>query len=144
MLRFTDGTSDEIKKSGNSDFRRRAIAGLLHDSQHATRKKLHYNLDARILQDVLSPQPGGLFVAFVHGKKYNDKILFVIDPHGAPHVQPEEIELMTYDENKEGDLGRLPLLRPNTPTARPKARRKTASSTSSTSNWIPRSRRQAI
>ena len=66
------------------------------------RKKLHYNFDARVLQDVLSPQPGGLFVAFVHGKKYNNKILFVIDPHGAPDVQPEEIELMTYDENKEG------------------------------------------
>jgi Peptidase family M1 domain len=76
--------------------------GLLRDSQRVSRKQLHYNFDARVLQDVLSPQPGGLFVAFVHGKKYNSKILFVIDPHGAPDVQPEEIELMTYDENKEG------------------------------------------
>jgi len=101
VLRFTDGTFDEIKKSGKATSPS-CDAGLLRDSQHATRKKLHYNLDARILQDVLSPEPGGLFVAFVHGKKYNDKILFMIDPHGALYVQPEEIELMTYDENQEG------------------------------------------
>ena len=66
------------------------------------RKKLHYNLDARIFQDVVSPDPGGLFAAFVHGKKYDDKILFLIDPHGAMGVEPEEIELLTYDESKEG------------------------------------------
>ena len=101
VLRFTDGTYDEIKKAGSAASTS-CDPSLLHDSQHAARKKLHYNLDARVLQDVLSPQPGGLFVAFVHGKKYSDKILFVIDPHGAHYVQPEEVELMTYDENKEG------------------------------------------
>jgi hypothetical protein len=101
VLRFTDGTYDEVKKAGTT-VSPSCDPGLLRDSQHASRKQLHYNLDARVLQDVLSPQPGGLFVAFVHGKKYNSKILFVIDPHGAPEVQPEEIELMTYDENKEG------------------------------------------
>ncbi len=101
VLRFTDGTYGEIMKAGSAA----SVScdpGLLRDSQTVTRKKLHYNLDARILQDVLSPEPGGLFVAFVHGKKYSDKILFMIDPHGALHVQPEEIELMTYDENNAG------------------------------------------
>jgi len=67
---------------------------------------LKYNLDARILEDVLSPEAGGLFVAFIHGKKYNDKEIFVIDPHGAPPllvpVAPEEVELVTYDENRLG------------------------------------------
>lgn len=101
VLRFTDGTFAEMKKAGQPGSPS-CDAGLLHNSQHATRKKLHYNLDARILQDVLSPEAGGLFVAFVHGKKYSDKIMFMIDPHGARWVQPEEIELMTYDENKEG------------------------------------------
>lgn len=101
VLRFTDGTYDEIKKAA-APAPASCDAGLLHDSQHATRKKLHYNLDARILQDVLGPQPGGLFVAFVHGKKYSDKILFMIDPHGALDVGPEEIELMTYGDNKYG------------------------------------------
>jgi hypothetical protein len=102
VLRFTDGTYDELKKAGKPGSAASCDAGILQDSQHATRKKLHYNLDARILQDVLSSQPGGLFVAFVHGKKYSDKMLFVVDPHGALRVYPEEIELMTYDENKEG------------------------------------------
>ena len=101
VLRFTDGTYDEIERA-TAPAAPSCDAGLLRDSQHATRKKLHYNLDARILQDVLSPQPGGLFVAFVHGKKYSDKILFMIDPHGAQDVEPEEIELMTYEDNKQG------------------------------------------
>lgn len=101
VLRFTDGTYDEIERAAAPAVPS-CDAGLLRDSQHATRKKLHYNLDARILQDVLSPQPGGLFVAFVHGKKYSDKILFMIDPHGAQDVEPEEIELMTYEDNKQG------------------------------------------
>src|SRR5271166_3679719 len=101
VFRFTDGTYDEIKKAG-SNASSSCDSGLLRDSQQATRKKLYFNLDARVLQDVLSPQPGGLFVAFVPGKKYNDKILFVIDPHGALGVDPEEVELLTYDQNKEG------------------------------------------
>jgi len=101
VLRFTDGTYEELKKAGSAASSA-CDPGLLRESQQAARKKLHYNFEARVLQDVHSPQPGGLFVAFVHGKKYNNKILFVVDPHGAPDVEPEEIELMTYDENKEG------------------------------------------
>src|SRR5271165_3061957 len=101
VLRFTDNSYDQLKKAGSTSSSS-CDPGLLRDSQNATRKKLHYNLEARISQDVLNPQPGGLFVAFVHGRKYNDKFLFVIDPHGAPDVEPEEIELLTYDENKQG------------------------------------------
>lgn len=106
VLRFTDSTYEEIKKVGTRGGS--CDAGLLHDSQNATRHShfMKYNLDARILQDVLSTDPGGLFVAFVHGKKYNGKELYVIDPHGAPSlgdsVAPEEIEFLTYDENKLG------------------------------------------
>ena len=108
VLRFTDATYDEIKKTvnpatGSCD------ASLLQDSQHVMRKKLYYNLDARILQDVLGTEPGRLFVAFVHGKRYNDKMIYAMDPHGAPglglSVAPEEVELMTYDENKFGIWG---------------------------------------
>jgi hypothetical protein len=103
VLRFTDSTYDEIKKAG-------AAAsggcdnGLLKDSLNVMRHghEMKYNLDARILQDVLSPEPGGLFVAFVHGKHYNDKELFVVDPHGAGYVMREQVGFMTYDENKYG------------------------------------------
>src|SRR5271165_1238353 len=110
VLRFTDSTYEKIKKAG-------AAAsggcdnGLLKDSQNAMRHdhELRYNLDARILQDVLSPEPGALFVAFVHGKRYNDKEIFVVDPRGAPYVMREEVGLMTYDDNKFGVWAAFPL-----------------------------------
>ena len=101
VLRFTDGTYDELKSAGNPGAAS-CDANLLRNSQKAMRKELNYNLDARILEDVISPEPGGLFVAFVHGKRYEGKTLFTIDPHGAPHVYPEEISLETYSENKLG------------------------------------------
>ena len=106
VLRFTDSTYEEIKKAGTPGGS--CDAGLLHDSQNAMRHShfMKYNLDARLLQDVLSTEPGGLFVAFVHGKKYNGKEIYLVDPHGAPdlvhRVAPEEIEFLTYDENKLG------------------------------------------
>src|SRR5262249_43491863 len=103
VLRFTDATYEELKKAGTPGGS--CDAGLLRDSQNAMRHdhQLKYNLEARILQDVQSTEPGGLFVAFVHGKKYNGKEIFAVDPHGAPTlvhpVAPEEVEFVTYDEN---------------------------------------------
>ncbi|MGA9304629.1 MAG: hypothetical protein WBW31_04405, partial [Candidatus Sulfotelmatobacter sp.] len=110
VLRFTDSTYDEIKKAGTAASGG-CDNGLLKDSQNAMRhdQLLKYNLDARILQDVLSPEPGRLFVAFVHGKRYNDKELFAVDPHGAGYLKDEEVGLMTYDENKFGIWAAFPL-----------------------------------
>ena len=103
VMRFTDSTYDEIKKTGAAGSGG-CDSGLLKDSQNAMRHglTLKHNLEVRILQDVLSSEPGGLFVAFVHGKRYNDKEIFVVDPRGAPYVMGEEVGLMTYDENKYG------------------------------------------
>jgi hypothetical protein len=106
VLRFTDSTYEEMKKAGPPGGS--CDGGLLRNTQNAMRHDhmLKYNLDARILQDVLSSEPGGLFVVFVHGKRYNGKEIFAIDPHGAPTlvhpVAPEEVEFLTYDENKLG------------------------------------------
>jgi hypothetical protein len=101
VLRFTDGTYDEIKKAGTATTSN-CDPGLLHNSQDAMRHKLHTNLDARILADVLRSGPGGMFVAFVHGKAYEDKLLYIVDPDGAPEAAPDEVELMTYNENRSG------------------------------------------
>ncbi len=107
VLRFTDGTYDEIKKMGGTAAGG-CDAGLLKDSQSAMRhnRVLKWNLEARLLEDVLSTEPGGFFLVFIHGKRYNDKEIYAIDPHGAPPlimpVAPEEVELITYDENKLG------------------------------------------
>jgi len=97
VLRFTDSTYDELKKAGAVSSGR-CDAGLLKDSQHATRHKLKQNLELRILEDVLSTEPGSLFAAFVHGKRYSDKELYMIDPHGTP----DQVILMTYDDAMYG------------------------------------------
>lgn len=103
LLRFGDGTYEELKKAaGSSAGGGEGGAGMLSDINGALKTKLHYNLHGRLLQEVLSSQPGGLFVAFIRGKKYNDKMLFVIDPHGSPFSEPEEVSLMTWDDNNYG------------------------------------------
>ncbi len=104
MLRFTDSTYDEIEKLGNAATGG-CEAGPLKDTQHTMRHKLKSNLEARILEDVLSPEPGGLFVAFIRGKHYNGQELFEIDPHEGR----DQVDFMTYDENKFGDWASFPL-----------------------------------
>jgi len=105
VMRFTDTTYDEIRKAGVAASGE-CDAGLLQDIQKAIRRKLHYNLDARILQDVLGPGPGGLFLAFVHGKRYNSEEIFSIEPEGGSpliiSVAPEEEQFVTYDDSKVG------------------------------------------
>jgi Peptidase family M1 domain len=98
VLRFTDSTYDDIKKGGSAGSGG-CDAGLLKDSQNTTRHKLKSNLEARILQDVLSPEPGGLFVAFIHGKRYSSKELYQIDPDS----NSDQVTFVTYEENKRGD-----------------------------------------
>jgi hypothetical protein len=104
VLRFTDATYDEIKKAG-SPGAGGCEAGPLKDSQHTTRHKLRSNLEARILADVLSPEPGGLFVAFIHGKHYNGEERFEIEPHR----NRDQVSFITYDDNNRGDWASFPL-----------------------------------
>jgi len=98
VMRFTDATYDEIRKgttsaTGNCD------AGIFKDSQNTTRHKIKRNVEARLLEEVLSPQPRALFIAFIHGKHYDDKELYEIDPDSSQ----DQVDFVTYDENKFGD-----------------------------------------
>lgn len=108
ILRFTDGSEEEIRKAGTGDSS--SIGGdavsLLGDVQQQLKKKLKENLAARLLEDVLSERPGGKFIAFIRGKKYSDKMIYDVDPHGALAVAPEENALLLWDDN-HGDLGQL-------------------------------------
>ena len=70
-----------------------------------TRHKLKTNLESRILADVLSTEPGGLFVAFIHGKRYDGQELFTLDPLEGG----DQVDLATYDENKYGDWASFPI-----------------------------------
>lgn len=125
VFRFTDGTEEEIRKGAAKDPSPAAggdASGVLDRVRNELRKKLKENLDARLLEDVLSSQPGGKFTAFVKGKRYGGKLVFDIDPHGVvsyqpdppplytagPRVQepfslaPEEVALIECDENHYG------------------------------------------
>jgi hypothetical protein len=103
VLRFTDRTYDEIKKAGTSAQGSVGIAGdAWHGFRDYSRRTIKSNFDGRILQDVLSTDPGGYFLAFINGQKYSSKLMYTIDPHGAEDVAPEEISLRTYEDNKWG------------------------------------------
>ncbi len=117
VLRFTDDSYEQLKKaSGATAGGASCPPDMLGDNAGTLQHKLHYNLSGRILQDVLGDGTGGLFMAFIKGKKYSGKLLYAIDPHGVPElpgrswegslpslsVAPEEVMLMTWDENKFG------------------------------------------
>jgi hypothetical protein len=110
VFRFSDGTEEEIAKVGTaSSGAIPARAGeLLAENRTALRKHLRYNLDIRLLEEVLNDQSGGFFVAFIKGKKYSDKEVFAVDPHGVPagltgfSVAPEEVSFSTWEEHKFG------------------------------------------
>ncbi|HSA93023.1 MAG TPA: M1 family aminopeptidase [Terriglobales bacterium] len=116
VLRFTDETYEEIKKAGSASSESAAggAVSALNDIHEALHGRLAYNLSARVLMDVLDAQPGGLFVAFIRGTKYNDKMVYFIDPFGVPEMgneegappvfgtAPEEVALSTWDDNNWG------------------------------------------
>jgi hypothetical protein len=104
VLRFTDSTAAELRKAStgkgqaDGDFAKDA-----REMRDAQRLKLFVNYDLRLLEDVLSPAPGGYFVAAIHGKK-NAHLVFTLDPHGARRVSPEEVSLMSWNDWGEAYL----------------------------------------
>jgi hypothetical protein len=128
VFRFTDGTEEEIRKAAAKDGSgvppspAGEAADQLKNVQQELKKRLRENLDVRLLQDVLSSQPGGKFVAFIHGKKYSGKLIYDVDPQGVvsyvpdpppifragPLVHqtfslaPEEVALIAWDYNHYG------------------------------------------
>ncbi|HKD14589.1 MAG TPA: M1 family aminopeptidase [Candidatus Angelobacter sp.] len=107
VFRFTDGTEQEIRKAAANDSSPASgdASGLLDDVRQQLKKKLKTNMDARLLEDVLSSRNGGLFVAFIKGRKYSEKMIYEIDPEGVTKpdaMKPEEVELTTWDDNHYG------------------------------------------
>ena len=104
VLRFTDSTFDEIKsrfeiKQGTPNS---SAADAYNDIKNDLRRSrsIRYNIDARLLMDLLSGS-SGLFQAFFDGQKYG-KLIYVIDPLGVPQVAPEEVALFGYDQGNRG------------------------------------------
>lgn len=98
ILRFTDGSEAELRKgSTGKGIEAPFYASAMKDFRGFQRNKLHANLDLRLLQDVLSPAKGGLFIAAVHGAK-NPHLIFTIDPNGVGDVAPEEVALLNWNQ----------------------------------------------
>ncbi len=108
VLRFTDSTYDEIKKAG-MPAAGGCDAGILKDSQNTTRHKIKSNLEINIIGEILSPEPRGFFIAFIHGKRYDDKEIYTLDPNRNSN----QVDFWTYDENKWGDWASFSFTEPH-------------------------------
>jgi len=98
VLRFTDATAAELHKgSTGKGLPDKVYAQAAMEFQSFARQKLHQNYDLRLFQDVLSPAPGGYWMAAIHGRK-DPHLLFMFDPNGAESVAPEEVELQNWSE----------------------------------------------
>src|SRR5512146_1220255 len=119
VLRFTDDTYETLKKAPGAQPGGTCPPDALNENADMLQHNLHYNLSGRVLQDVLGEGLGGLFMAFIKGKKYNSKMVYAMDAHGVPtlpgqawevapgsmppmDVAPEEVALFTWDPNKFG------------------------------------------
>jgi hypothetical protein len=108
LLRFTDSTYNELKKA-SAPATSGCDANVLKDSQNVTRHRIKHNLEIDILAELLSPHPRPLFVAFIHGKNYNDKEIFQLDPN----QDVDQVDFFTYDENKSGDWASFSFTEPH-------------------------------
>ena len=84
-------------------FRHHAEGSYIDQSGTFYYKKFYGNLDLRLLEDILSPSPGGYFMAAVHGIK-DAHLFFVLDPHGVDQVAPEEVALLKWDSTNDAEM----------------------------------------
>jgi hypothetical protein len=104
VLRFTDGTAEEIRKASagagaQPDGHVRAAA---EDLAKNYRKNMSDNVELRMLADVLGGGQGQFFLAsFRMGNMLTGKnLLFLVDPEGTAHAAPDEVELTTWSDTE--------------------------------------------
>jgi hypothetical protein len=102
VLRFTDGTAEEIRKAavgaaGPPDGKVRAAAA---DFAKSYRRNMGDNIELRMLADVISGGMGKFFLASLQiGNLFTEKnLLFIVDPEGTAHASPDQVELTTWNE----------------------------------------------
>jgi len=103
VLRFTDGTAEEIRKAsaGAGPQPDGHVRSAAEDLAKGFRKNLNENLDLRLLADVLGGGgQGRLFLASLRmGNALTGKnVLFLVDPEGTFHAAPDQVELTTWSE----------------------------------------------
>ena len=100
VFAFTDDTAAELKK-GSAGV---AVSGgnpqaQALEAQTLFRKNMRYDLEARLLEDVVRPGGGGFFMADMKGALFSKRLIYVVDPHGAIGVAPEEVALLTSNDD---------------------------------------------
>lgn len=104
VLRFTDGTAEEIRKASTGAMgatpNQASQAGM--ELARNFRERLHENLEVRLLEDVIDGHEGGFFLAsFRMGGTFTGRnVLFVVDPEGTLHAAPDQVELTTWDTDE--------------------------------------------
>ncbi len=106
VMVFTDKTFEEVKNSpGVRMITNGANATRARDAfkekETLLKKTFRYNISARILTDIFSPERPGFFYSFIDGRKFG-KLAFQLDPLGLPEVYPEQVELSSYGDNTAG------------------------------------------
>ena len=99
VMSFTDATgADLLKASTGTATGAGAALGAAQEAQTLFRRDLRYDLEERLLEDVEHPGAGGFFMADMKGAAFSKRLLYVVDPHGAVAVAPEEVALLTSSE----------------------------------------------
>jgi hypothetical protein len=100
VFAFTDGTAAELQKG--SVARAEGSGSAIQQMQEAQalfRKSLRYDIEARLLEDIVRPVAGGFFLADMKGPMFSKRLIYLIDPHGAIGVSPEEVGLLTSSDD---------------------------------------------
>ncbi len=99
VMSFTDETAAELQQgSTGAATGAGGAVGIAQEAQTLFRRDLKYDLEERLLEDVEHPGGGGFFMADLKGPAFSKRLLYVIDPHGAVAVAPEEVALLTSSE----------------------------------------------
>ena len=106
VLRFSDNTFEEVKKSSSATMKTGGsqssqARSAFRDNQDLLRKRFRDNRELRTLMDLYNSSRDGYFAAFIDGKRYN-KLVFQLEPLGVPGARPEEVGLLSYGETDGG------------------------------------------
>jgi hypothetical protein len=99
VFNFTDDTAAELRKQALSPAGTTGeAAGRAEDTRTLFRRDFRYNLESRLLQDVVRPGNGGFFMAELKGPLFSRRLVFEVDPRGALGTAPEEVSLLTSSD----------------------------------------------
>jgi hypothetical protein len=106
VLRFTDGTADEIKKAsgGTPGAPVGKATGAAEDLAKTYRKDMSDNIELRMLADLIGEGGRGQYflASFRMGNALTGKnMLFVVDPEGTAHAAPDQVELTSWSDTEQ-------------------------------------------